>query len=75
MQLSLSRSDYVILLIGAATLFYASLRGRKGSVRKQILEISPVLSCAVTVALLMIIVVFGAYGLGYDASQFIYNQF
>ncbi|HBI85769.1 MAG TPA: MBOAT family protein [Ruminococcus sp.] len=75
MQLSLSRADYVILIVGALTLFYASLRGRKGSVRKQVLEISPVLSCAMTVALLMIIVVFGAYGLGYDASQFIYNQF
>ena len=30
---------------------------------------------AIFTALLLVIVVFGAYGLGYDAAQFIYNQF
>ena len=75
MTLSLTASDYAVLLTGTAVLFIASLLGRKGSVRKQILDRSPLLSCAVTVALLLIVVIFGAYGIGYDASQFIYNQF
>jgi hypothetical protein len=30
---------------------------------------------AVVGALFFMIVVFGAYGIGYDAAQFIYNQF
>ena len=25
--------------------------------------------------MIMLIIVFGAYGIGYDSSQFIYNQF
>jgi hypothetical protein len=28
-----------------------------------------------TVTLLLIVLIFGAYGIGYDSSQFIYNQF
>lgn len=75
MKLSLSVSDYAVLLIGAAVLLTASLLGRKGSVRKRVLERSPLLSCCMTVALLLIVLIFGAYGIGYDASQFIYNQF
>jgi hypothetical protein len=31
--------------------------------------------CAAVFGAVLIIVVFGAYGLGYDARQFIYNQF
>lgn len=75
MQLSLTGADYFVLITGAVILFLASLWGRKGSVRKQVLEISPVLSCALTVALLLAVIIFGAYGIGYDSSQFIYNQF
>ncbi len=75
MELSLTGWDYAILLTGAAILFVASLLGRRGSVRKRILEKSPVLSCVLTVAMLLAVLLFGAYGIGYDSSQFIYNQF
>ena len=75
MELSLTGWDYTILLIGTGVLLTASLLGRKGSVRKQILDKSPVLSCALTVAMFLAILLFGAYGIGYDSSQFIYNQF
>ena len=30
---------------------------------------------AIFYVLTLVIIVFGAYGLGYDAAQFIYNQF
>jgi hypothetical protein len=33
------------------------------------------LSWALSAAILIVIVLFGAYGIGYDASQFIYMQF
>ncbi len=75
MKLSLTGSDYAILLIGACVLFIASLLGRHGSVRQRILDKSPALSCALTVAMLLAVLLFGAYGIGYDSSQFIYNQF
>ena len=75
MKLSLTGADYFVLITGAAVLFIASLLGRRGSVRARVLEKSPVLSCVLTVALLLAVIVFGAYGIGYDSSQFIYNQF
>ena len=75
MQLSLTGADYFVLVTGTLVLFTASMLGRKGSVRKRILDQSPVLSCVLTVALLLTVIIFGAYGIGYDSSQFIYNQF
>lgn len=75
MKLNLSLADYGVLLTGVLVLFTASMLGRKGSVRKRILGRSRVLSCCMTVALVLIVLIFGAYGIGYDSSQFIYNQF
>ena len=50
--------------------------GRSGSVRDKMEKKIPFAGrWAIFSALLLIIIVFGAYGLGYDASQFIYNQF
>ena len=75
MKLGLSGADYFVLLTGTAVLFTASMLGRRGSVREQVYRKSPVLSCVLTVALFLTVVIFGAYGIGYDSSQFIYNQF
>ena len=75
LKLGISAADYFVLFCGALILFGVSLKGRKGSVRQQIYNASPVLSCALTVALFLVVVIFGAYGIGYDSSQFIYNQF
>ena len=75
MKLKLTAADYGVLLAGTVILFIASLLGRKGSVRKRIWDRSRVLSCCMTVTLLLIVLIFGAYGIGYDSSQFIYNQF
>lgn len=75
MKLGLSGADYLVLLGGTCVLLLASLLGRKGSVRERVYRKSPVLSCVLTVALFLAVVIFGAYGIGYDSSQFIYNQF
>ena len=75
MKLGLSGADYLVLLTGTAVLLTASLLGRRGSVRERIYKKSPVMSCVLTVSLFLIVVIFGAYGIGYDSSQFIYNQF
>lgn len=75
LKLGISAADYFVLFCGVLILFGVSLKGRKGSVRQQIYNASPVLSCALTVALFLVVVIFGAYGIGYDSSQFIYNQF
>ena len=75
MKLGLSKPDYLVLGVGIVLLFTASMLGRRGSVRERLYDKSKFLSCCMTVALLLIVVVFGAYGIGYDSSQFIYNQF
>ena len=75
MKLGLSKPDYLVLGVGIVLLFTASMLGRRGSVRERLYDKSKLLSCCMTVALLLIVVVFGAYGIGYDSSQFIYNQF
>ncbi len=76
LHLGLGRADYVILGLGTILLFAVSMAGRSGSVRDKLEKKLPMpLRWGLFTVLLLVIVVFGAYGLGYDASQFIYNQF
>ena len=76
LQLGIGRADYVILILGTILLFAVSMAGRSGSVRDKLEKKLPMPArWGLFTVLLLVIVVFGAYGLGYDASQFIYNQF
>jgi D-alanyl-lipoteichoic acid acyltransferase DltB (MBOAT superfamily) len=74
-NLGLNISDYIILLMGLVVLVMVSLLQRTGSVRGKIADSHIAIGFAVNYALIILILVFGAYGVGYDASQFIYNQF
>lgn len=75
MNLGLRMSDYVILLIGFIILLTVSLAKRTGSVRYKIVEKPKAIGYLAYYGLIILILVLGAYGVGYDASQFIYNQF
>ena len=76
LQLGIGRADYVILILGTILLFAVSMAGRSGSVRDKLEKKLPMPArWGLFTVLLLVVVVFGAYGLGYDASQFIYNQF
>ena len=76
LHLGINRADYIILGLGTVILFVVSMIGRSGSVRDKMEKKIPFAGrWAIFSVLLLIIIVFGAYGLGYDASQFIYNQF
>lgn len=75
MNLGLSVSDYIILGCGVVLMFLVSLFGRSGSVREKMEKWNIVLRYAVIIALLLVVVLFGSYGIGFDASKFIYNQF
>ena len=52
-----------------------SLKTRRGSIRERLYERTAAVQYLVVFALLFAILIFGAYGIGYDANQFIYNQF
>jgi hypothetical protein len=75
LKLGLTRLDYGILLFGIAVMFAVSLiQEKKGSIR-EILWSRDVLRYSLMIALLVIILLAGSYGIGYNASNFIYNQF
>lgn len=73
--LGLSVTDYVILAAGLILLVSVSLLQRGGSVRERIAAKPYPVRFAVWYGLFLLVLLMGAYGIGYDASQFIYNQF
>lgn len=75
MQIGLTMADYVILLIGVLLMLSVSLAQRRGSVREALYSKSLAIQLGVAYLLFFSVLIFGAYGIGYDASQFIYNQF
>lgn len=75
MGLGLTTADYIVLILGVTTILAVSLIGRRGSVRKKLSAKPVLLRYAVYFILFLSILIFGAYGIGYDASQFIYSQF
>ncbi|MCQ2483469.1 MAG: MBOAT family protein [Clostridia bacterium] len=75
MGLGLEPTDYIVVLIGVIIVFVVSLIGRSGSVRDKISTIPYWGKFAIWFGLFLIVLIFGQYGIGYAASQFIYNQF
>ncbi len=75
MNLGLSGYDYIVILIGVIIMFTVSILQGKGQVRDQLHQKSVALECAVFAVMFICILVFGAYGIGFEASQFIYSQF
>ena len=75
MKLGLTGLDYIILAGGILLMFCISLlQEKKGSVR-QLLWDKPLLRYILIFALLLIVLLMGSYGIGYNAGDFIYNQF
>ena len=75
LALGLSALDYGILACGTALMLLVSLSQRGGSVREKIARRPYAVRFAVWYGLFLIVLLMGIYGVGYDASQFIYNQF
>lgn len=74
-QLGLEIHDYIIILLGCALMLTVSLISRKKPARERLDAMPFPVRSALCLLLFLAILVFGAYGTGYDASQFIYNQF
>lgn len=75
LQLGLTGLDYGILLAGLVLLILVSLAQRRKPVRDIISSYPYPLRFAVWYGLFLVVLLMGAYGIGYDSSQFIYNQF
>lgn len=75
LRIGLSGTDYAVLLFGLVLLVTVSLVQRRGSVRAKIGALPYWGRFAIWYGLFLVVLLAGAYGIGYDASQFIYNQF
>ena len=75
LNLGLEVSDFIIIILGVILLVIVSMLQRKGSVRLQIRKLSLLTRFVIWYSLFLVVLLFGAYGIGYDATQFIYNQF
>ena len=75
LDLGLKASDYILLAVCMVVILCVSLfKVKNGSVRDALYAKKPLFFF--TMALLFVVIlVFGAYGIGFNASQFIYNQF
>ena len=75
LELGLTPADYGVVLLGILLMLGVSLWQRKGSVRGQIAKKPYGIRLAEWLLLFLMVLVWGSYGIGYEASQFIYNQF
>ncbi len=66
--------DFGVILLSVLTVFLVSRAGKEEPVRHRVAS-RPILWCFLVCLLFVVVLVFGAYGIGYDASQFIYSQF
>lgn len=73
--LGLSGIDFIIVALGLFLLLWVSLIQRGGSVREKIAAKPYLARFVLWFGLFLLVLLWGAYGIGYDASQFIYNQF
>ncbi len=67
--------NFRVLIIAIIVLFIIEKRIKKGNVRKQLFRQNIVVRWALIYMLILSIIVFGCYGVGFDPASFIYRQF
>ncbi len=66
--------NWITLLFGVILIFIVSQLGKKQPLRYRLAK-RPVYLCLCLCVLVILILILGSYGIGYDASDFIYGQF
>lgn len=75
LTLGLTVADYAILLGGIGLMVLVSILQEREPVRQKIRGLSPVVRFCIWYGLFLCVLMLGAYGIGYDETQFIYKQF
>ncbi len=76
LELGLMAADYLVLIVGFFIVLGASIyKYNRGSIREALYRRPAAVYYGTMAVLFVGIIIFGAYGIGYDSSQFIYNQF
>ncbi|MEE1330854.1 MAG: MBOAT family O-acyltransferase [Acutalibacteraceae bacterium] len=72
----MDKHDFLIVALGVAVIFVVSLLKEKGvKIRESLAKQKLPVRWAVYACLALSVIIFGAYGIGYDAVDFIYGQF
>lgn len=74
-ELGLDVYELRAAIVGIIVIFAFDLIQRKGSVRDRLMSMNIFARWAITALLVVSIVIFGSYGIGYDSRAFIYLQF
>ena len=74
-RLGLTMADYIAAFFGVAILIVIGRFQKNADIRDILARRAAVLRYCVWLGLILSIIVFGVYGTGYDARQFIYNRF
>lgn len=74
-DLGLSMKEYAVVGLGVLLMFAVSMAGRDGSVREKLSKKPYLVRFTAFAALFFAVLLLGSYGVGFDARQFIYNQF
>lgn len=75
LEMGLDGKDWNVLIVSIAVLLVVSLMQERFSVRERLEKQNFIFRYAIYLAAVIAILVFGMYGPGYSASQFIYMQF
>lgn len=76
LALGINGYDYAVLIVGFFIVLGVSLyKYHRGNVREALYAKPAAVYYGVMAVMVLVIIIFGAYGIGYDSSQFIYNQF
>ena len=73
-RLGLEVADWGVIAVGILVMFFASQLGKQEPIRARLAR-RPVALCAALTVGVMVILILGTYGIGYDAGDFIYVQF
>lgn len=74
-NLGLTSNDYIITLISLVLLLVISILKQKYNIRKEIANQHVIVKYVIWIGLIVLILIFGYYGVGYDSSNFIYQKF
>jgi len=75
LKLGLTFADYIIVLASVFLLIIIGQLGKTADIRKILSNRPKLVRYLIVLVLVFSTIIFGVYGTGYDAAQFIYNQF
>ena len=74
-DLGVSLSQYAVVIVAIIIVWAVSRKNEEGALFGEKLCSRPLLFSFCAAGLIAATLIFGSYGIGYDASQFIYSQF